>query len=189
MVTRINKWCKFGKGVCIIRPLTSLWRYRLSYFFKTTFLMKIQICIKDAWFRSDRLQKSLGWCWHRASDEHFALRIKMFGNVWSNKGIIFWQLSHYRHQNLIPQKSGVIFFHTNTFQKNFLSENMLKSTQNEFLIKKKPNQTQFLNQIKCLFQISDLMYTSVFFIFKKILGTIISGVFCKPCSFKSKKMI
>lgn len=70
----------------------------------------------------------------RASDEHFALRIKMFGNVWSNKGIIFWQLSHYRHQNLIPQKSGVIFFHTNTFQKNYLRENMLKSTQNEFLI-------------------------------------------------------
>lgn len=25
----------------------------------------------------------------RASDEHFAFRIKMFGNVWSNKGIIF----------------------------------------------------------------------------------------------------
>lgn len=44
---------------------------------------------------------------------------------------------------------------------------MLKSTQNEFLIKKKTNQTQFLNQIKCLFQISDLMYTSVFFIKKK----------------------
>lgn len=39
---------------------------------------------------------------------------------------------------------------------------MLKSTQNEFLILKKTNQTQFLNQIKCLFQISDLMYTSVF---------------------------
>lgn len=66
---------------------------------------------------------------------------------------------------------------------------MLKSTQNEFLILKKTNQTQFLNQIKCLFQISDLMYTSVFFIFKKILGTIISGVFCKPCSFKLKKMM
>lgn len=43
---------------------------------------------------------------------------------------------------------------------------MLKSTQNEFLILKKTNQTQFLNQIKCLFQISDLMYTSVF-LFKK----------------------
>lgn len=62
MVIKINKWCKFGKGVCIIRTLTSLWRCRLSYFFKTTFLMKIKICIKDAWFRSDRLQKSLGWC-------------------------------------------------------------------------------------------------------------------------------
>lgn len=46
---------------------------------------------------------------------------------------------------------------------------MLKSTQNEFLILKKPNQTQFLNQIKCLFQISDLMYTSAFLLKKKSL--------------------
>lgn len=46
---------------------------------------------------------------------------------------------------------------------------MLKSTQNEFLILKKTNQTQFLNQIKCLFQISDLMYTSVFLLKKKSL--------------------
>lgn len=120
-----------------------------------------------------------------ASDEHFALRIKMFENVWSNKGIIFWQLSHYRHQRSIPQKSGVISFHTNTFQKNFLRKNMSKSTRNEFLILKKIRFNFSISfQIKYLRQLSDLMYTSVF-ILKKILGTIISGVFCKPWSFES----
>lgn len=163
MVTRINKWCKFGKGVCIIRPLTSLWRYRLSYFFKTTFLMKIKICIKDAWFRCDRLQKSLGWCLRnvgiyidsntRASDEHFALRIKMFGNVWSNKGIIFWQLSHYRHQNLIPQKSGVIFFHTNTFQKKLSSRKYVeKHSKRIFNFKKNPIRHNFSIRLNVCFR-------------------------------------
>lgn len=159
MVTRINKWCKFGKGVCIIRPLTSLWRYRLSYFFKTTFLTKIKICIKDAWFRIDRLQKSLGWClrnvgiYTRASDEHFALRIKMFGNVWSNKGIIFWQLSHYRHQNLIPQKSGVIFFHTNTFQKKLSSRKYVeKHSKRIFNLKKKPIRHNFSIRLNVCFR-------------------------------------
>lgn len=47
MVIRINKWCKFGKGVCIIWLLILFWRYCLLYFFKMIFFMKIKICIKD----------------------------------------------------------------------------------------------------------------------------------------------